>query len=179
MNLKPNKHKIISFITQQPCHGIIGVHTPPPPLKFQVPPEIYLHPKFNFLLRPPPSTKIRGLLPWQPNIYVHQGRKYQLISTSYRGDKIWYHCKLETTSMVYFTKSFIFSVKWPSFGNKLYFHKKRKSLGHSMSNDQRLPACDSSRISSFLEIWFISMRNENTENLRSFAQLGSSQNITV
>ena len=47
-----------------------------------------------------------------------------------------------------------------------------------MSNDQRLPR-DSSRISSFLEIWFISMRNENTENLRSFAQLGSSQNITL
>ena len=34
---------------------------------------------------------------------------------------------------------------------------------------KRLP-CDPSRISSFLEIWFISMRNEN-ENLRSFAQL--------
>ena len=36
---------------------------------------------------------------------------------------------------------------------------------------KRLP-CDPSRISSFLEIWFISMRNENeNENLRSFAQL--------
>ena len=34
---------------------------------------------------------------------------------------------------------------------------------------KRLP-CDPSSISSFLEIW-LSMRNENAENLRSFAQL--------
>ena len=42
------------------------------------------------------------------------------------GDKIWYHCKLETKLINYFTKSETFSTQW-SFtyaGNKLYLHKK-------------------------------------------------------
>ena len=44
------------------------------------------------------------------------------------GNKIWYHCKLETNFMDYFTKSHTFSVPWPFTyaGNKLYLHKKRK-----------------------------------------------------
>ena len=36
--------------------------------------------------------------------------------------------------------------------------------------NQRFPG-DPSRISWFLDVWFISMRNKNAENLRSFAQL--------
>ena len=47
-----------------------------------------------------------------------------------RGDKIWYHCKLETKFMDYFTKSKTFSAQWPYpyAGNKLYLHMKRKSV---------------------------------------------------
>ena len=47
-----------------------------------------------------------------------------------RGDNIWYHCKSETKFMDYFTKSEIFSAQWhfTYAGNKLYLHKKRKSL---------------------------------------------------
>ena len=47
-----------------------------------------------------------------------------------RGDKIWYHYKSDTKFMDYFTKSETFSAQWlfTYAGNKLYMHKKRKSL---------------------------------------------------
>ena len=54
------------------------------------------------------------------------GRKYQLIAMHFEGDKIWYHCKLEIKVMDYFTKSRLFSAKYPFIyaGNKLCLHKK-------------------------------------------------------
>ena len=54
------------------------------------------------------------------------GRKYQLITMHFEGDKIWYHCKLEIKVMDYFTKSRLFSAKYPFIyaGNKLCLHKK-------------------------------------------------------
>ena len=62
MNLKPNKHKIISFNTTiMASLGFIGPplkFSPPPPQFFAQVPPIYFGLKF---LGPPP--KIRGLLP--------------------------------------------------------------------------------------------------------------------
>ena len=45
-------------------------------------------------------------------------------------DKIWYHCKSETKFIDDFTKSKTFSAQRPFTyaGNKLYLHKKRKSI---------------------------------------------------
>ena len=66
-NLKPNKHKIISFnTTTMTSLGLIG-----PPLNL-APPKFFaqVHPNYfglTFLAPPPPPPplKLRGLLPWK------------------------------------------------------------------------------------------------------------------
>ena len=46
------------------------------------------------------------------------------------GDKFWYHGKSETKFIDYFTKKGTFCAQWPfTYAcNKLYLHKKQKSL---------------------------------------------------